>query len=173
MALELDNTIIETTQLQIAVVKIARGLRKNININRKPYTFICPKFQNIKKGDWIVVEVTRKTRKKNKSHDFKIGRVEELMTWSDKEILSFRPNSFIICKVEDSEDFENRCKNIYDKKRSLWARYNAVDKRNNRYIEGVPMNIFDKILDNNGRLHFNKLNQYTHKMKKGKSTKMK
>lgn len=95
------------------------------------------------------------------------------MTWSDKEILSFRPNSFIICKVEDSEDFENRCKNIYDKKRSLWARYNAVDKRNNRYIEGVPMNIFDKILDNNGRLHFDKLNQYTHKMKNGKSTKLK
>ena len=35
------------------------------------------------------------------------------------------------------------------------------------------MNIFDKILDNNGRLHFDKLNQYTHKMKNGKSTKLK
>ena len=45
------------------------------------------------------------------------------------------------------------------------ARYNAVDRRNpDKKVEGVPMNVFDHLIDNMGKLHFEKLNQYSHKM---------
>ena len=47
------------------------------------------------------------------------------MTWTDKEILTFRPNSFVVCKLEESDKFEKRCININNKKKSLWARYNV------------------------------------------------
>ncbi|RGD78981.1 hypothetical protein DXB93_16645, partial [Thomasclavelia ramosa] len=76
------------------------------------------------------------------------------MTWTDKEILTFRPNSFVVCKVEESDKFEKRCVNINNKKKSLWARYNAVDRKINpdKKVGGVPMNIFDNLLDNTGKL---------------------
>ena len=81
------------------------------------------------------------------------------MTWTDKEILTFRPNSFVVCKLEESDKFEKRCININNKKKSLWARYNAVDCKINpdKKVEGVPMNIFDNLLDNTGKLHFTSL----------------
>ena len=46
-----------------------------------------------------------------------------------------------------------------NKKKSLWARYNAVDCKINpdKKVEGVPMNIFDNLLDNTGKLHFTSL----------------
>ena len=128
MALELDDIVLETSQLQVALVKMARGVSSKLNITNKPYTFICPEYEEIKKGDWVVCEVKRKTPNKNVEHDFRIGRVEEVLTWTDKEILMFRPNSFIVCKVENTEKFEKRCINITNKKRSLWARYNAYDR---------------------------------------------
>lgn len=166
MALELDDIVLETSQLQVALVKMARGVSSKLNITNKPYTFICPEYEEIKKGDWVVCEVKRKTPSKNVEHDFRIGRVEEVLTWTDKEILMFRPNSFIVCKVENTEKFEKRCINITNKKRSLWARYNAYDRKANpdKKIEGVPMNVFDKLLDSEGKLHFDKLDQYSHKM---------
>ena len=129
MALELDDIVLETSQLQVALVKMARGVSSKLNITNKPYTFICPEYEEIKKGDWVVCEVKRKTPNKN-------------------------------------EKFEKRCINITNKKRSLWARYNAYDRKANpdKKIEGVPMNVFDKLLDSEGKLHFDKLDQYSHKM---------
>lgn len=161
MALELEKM-----ELKIAIVRMQRGVQRKVKMTSKPYAFICPDFEEINKGDYVVCEVTRKTRKKNVEHDFRVGRVEDILTWDDKTILQFRPNSFIVCKVEDSENFTKRCSNIKNKKYSLWARYNAIDKkRPDKKIEGVPMNIFDRIIDSNGKLHFEKLNQYSHKMR--------
>ena len=119
----------EKMQLKIAIVRMQRGVQRRIKENSKPYAFICPEYLDINKGDYVVCEVSRKTNRKNVSHDFRVGRVEDLMTWSDREILQFRPNSFIVCKV-DCDDFDERCINIKNKKYSLWARYNAVDRRN-------------------------------------------
>ena len=115
MVLELESLNIETTELQIAVVRLARGVSRKININSKPYHFICPEYEKISIGDWVVVEVKRKTHNKNIEHDFRVGRVDEIMTWTDKEILTFRPNSFVVCKLEESDKFEKRCINIFGK----------------------------------------------------------
>ena len=41
MVLELESLNIETTELQIAVVRLARGVSRKININSRPYHFIC------------------------------------------------------------------------------------------------------------------------------------
>ena len=166
MVLELESLNIETTELQLAIVRLARGVSRKINITSRPYHFICPEYEKISIGDWVVVEVKRKTHNKNIEHDFRVGRVDEIMTWTDKEILTFRPNSFVVCKLEESDKFEKRCININNKKKSLWARYNAVDRKINpdKKVEGVPMNIFDNLLDNTGKLHFDKLNKYSHKM---------
>lgn len=154
----------EKMQLKIAIVRMQRGVQRRIKENSKPYAFICPEYLDINQGDYVVCEVSRKTNRKNVSHDFRVGRVEDLMTWSDREILQFRPNSFIVCKV-DCDDFDERCINIKNKKYSLWARYNAVDRSNpDKKVEGVPMNVFDHLIDNMGKLHFEKLNQYSHKM---------
>ena len=119
MVLELESLNIKTTELQIAVVRLARGVSRKININSRPYHFICPEYEKISIGDWVVVEVKRKTHNKNIEHDFRVGRVDEIMTWTDKEILTFRPNSFVVCKLEESDKFEKRCININNKKKSL------------------------------------------------------
>ena len=65
MVLELESLNIETTELQIAVVRLARGVSRKININSRPYHFICPEYEKISIGDWVVVEVKRKTHNKN------------------------------------------------------------------------------------------------------------
>ena len=115
MVLELESLNIKTTELQIAVVRLARGVSRKINITSKPYHFICPEYEKISIADWVVVEVKRKTHNKNIEHDFRVGRVDEIMTWTDKEILTFRPNSFVVCKLEESDKFEKRCINIFGK----------------------------------------------------------
>lgn len=164
MVLELDKLNLETTQLHVAIVKLARGVHKKLSMTSKSYAFICPEYLKVDKGDWVVVEVKRKTQNKNKATDFRVGKVEEILVWNDREILTFRPYSFIVGKV-DCDNFEDRCKDIKIKKYSLWARYNAVDRLNpDKNVEGVPMNIFDKLLDNNGKLHFDKLDKYSKKL---------
>ena len=74
----------EKMQLKIAIVRMQRGVQRRIKENSKPYAFICPEYLDINKGDYVVCEVSRKTNRKNVSHDFRVGRVEDLMTWSDR-----------------------------------------------------------------------------------------
>ena len=89
----------EKMQLKIAIVRMQRGVQRRIKENSKPYAFICPEYLDINQGDYVVCEVSRKTNRKNVSHDFRVGRVEDLMTWSDREILQFRPNSLLSARL--------------------------------------------------------------------------
>lgn len=79
----------EKMQLKIAIVRMQRGVQRRIKENSKPYAFICPEYLDINKGDYVVCEVSRKTNRKNVSHDFRVGRVEDLMTWSVEKYYSF------------------------------------------------------------------------------------
>lgn len=145
--------------LRIVIIKMRRGLKGKINENSKPYAFICP-IKDIEKGDYVVVEVTRKTFRRNRTNDFRVGRVEEIMSWDDATILKYRPNSFVVCKV-DCKNFDHRCTQAYQKKHQLWYRYNRVDSTST--FEGVEMNLFDKALDSDGTLHFERIKDYDSK----------
>ncbi len=43
-----------------------------------------------------------------------------------------------------------------------------IRRNPDKKVEGVPMNVFDHLIDNMGKLHFEKLNQYSHKNDNGK-----
>ena len=104
---------------------------------QQAYHFICPEYEKISIGDWVVVEVKRKTHNKNIEHDFGVGRVDEIMTWTDKEILTFRPNSFVVCKLEESDKFEKRCININNKYKGFNAFINWTCRKKETKIEVV------------------------------------
>ena len=103
--------------LRIVIIKMRRGLKGKINENSKPYAFICP-IKDIEKGDYVVVEVTRKTFRRNRTNDFRVGRVEEIMSWDDATILKYRPNSFVALDSDGTLHFE-RIKD-YDSKKTSW-----------------------------------------------------
>ena len=140
--------------LRVVIVKMRRGIRGKINKNSKPYTYICP-IPDINKGDYVVVEVTRKTARKNRTYDFRLGRVEEVLMWDDSTVMKYRPQSFVICKV-DCENFDSRCTQANKKKHQLWYRYN---RDNDNKMPPKEMNLFDKFMDSKG-ICFDKITDY-------------
>ena len=94
------------------------------------------RYRRCKKGDFVVVELSMKTRAKNFNNDFRVGRVEDFMIFRDGEIAQFRPNNFVVFKINDN-DFYMRCNTLLKKKWSLWARYRAIKTKITRILDTV------------------------------------
>ena len=148
---------------KIAIVRLHRGVLDPITQVNKLMTFICD-IEDVKKGDFVVVELSMKTRAKNFNNDFRVGRVEDFMIFRDGEIAQFRPNNFVVFKINDN-DFYMRCNTLLKKKWSLWARYRAIknkDNKNPRY------SIFDDIIKETDSLQFQRLTSWVDVMKPDK-----
>lgn len=148
---------------KIAIVRLHRGVLDPITQVNKLMTFICD-IEDVKKGDFVVVELSMKTRAKNFNNDFRVGRVEDFMIFMDGEIAQFRPNNFVVFKINDN-DFYMRCNTLLKKKWSLWARYRAIknkDNKNPRY------SIFDDIIKETDSLQFQRLTSWVDVMKPDK-----
>lgn len=70
---------------KIAIVRLHRGVLDPITQVNKLMTFICD-IEDVKKGDFVVVELSMKTRAKNFNNDFRVGRVEDFMIFRDGEM---------------------------------------------------------------------------------------
>ena len=148
---------------KIAIVRLHRGVLDPITQVNKLMTFICD-IEDLKKGDFVVVELSMKTRAKNFNNDFRVGRVEDFMIFRDGEIAQYRPNNFVVFKINDN-DFYMRCNTLLKKKWSLWARYRAIknkDNKNPRY------SIFDDIIKETDSLQFQRLTSWVDVMKPDK-----
>lgn len=156
--------------LRIAMIKIKKGVLGKITPNSKPYAFICP-LDDVHVGNYVIVEVTRKTARKNVKNDFRVGKVLDILEWDEGTISQMRPNSFVVSKIACS-DFEYRCNKVRENKYALWARYNALDSSQpNKNPEGVPMNLFDKLIDDKGVVRFERLNYYLYSKKRRRKKK--
>ena len=98
---------------KIAIVRLHRGVLDPITQVNKLMTFICD-IEDLKKGDFVVVELSMKTRAKNFNNDFRVGRVEDFMIFRDGEIAQYRPNNFVVFKINDN-DFYMRCNTLLKK----------------------------------------------------------
>ena len=66
---------------KIALVRLSRGVFNPLHSEKKIMSFICD-LDDVEKGDLVVVEVNVKTKNRNKANDYRIGQVNDFITFS-------------------------------------------------------------------------------------------
>lgn len=96
--------------MKIVELKFKKGLKEPIKDNQPSYEFLCP-FSKVEVGSMVTVEV-----KKNRKHDFKIGRVESVR---DLKITRDTPRETVVA-VMPFKDFEVHCDKLHDFKTDVY-----------------------------------------------------
>lgn len=143
-------------ETRLCTVKLQRGITGKEN--NKPYVFVCD-LKDVKKNDYVVVEINRKSVRNKRKNDYRIGRVEEVFTWSDDKFYELQPSAFVVWKLENF-NYKKRCEDVKKQKRELWEMYNLDKGRPDKKPEGIPMNLLDRCIDPNGSLHLDRLPKY-------------
>lgn len=146
-------------ETRIASIKMQRGILGKEN--NKPFNFICD-LKDVKVGDYVIVEINRKNLKSKRVNDFRIGRIDSLLTWNDQLVSKNKPSSFVVWKLEN-QNFNERCLEVKKQKKELWEMYNLDKGRPDKKPDGIPMNLFDRLIDPNGTLHLDRLPKYQNK----------
>lgn len=148
-------------ETRLCSIKLQKG--SSGKENNKPFIFVCD-LKNVKKNDYVVVEIKRKNVHSRRTNDYRIGRIDEVFSWSDEKFYESKPTSFVVWKLENI-NYKQRCVDVKQQKRMLWEMYNLDKGKPDKKPEGVPMNLFDHCIDPNGTLHLDRLPKY--QVKKG------